>query len=106
MTRFYLIGPGDRPDWRGVAAELWGADCDIDSDGNDDEGVRGGWTELTISVRSNCEQRLDIDPLDEREPLVLVIRSDAAELAERASKFLQTHAGGDLSERPPTGREG
>lgn len=104
MTTYYLTGPGDRPHWPSIAAELWGAGCDIDSDGNDDEGLPGGWTELTITLRPDYKQRVDIDPLDAAEPMVLVISSETTELAKRAAIFLQSHTGGELSERRPLGR--
>ena len=50
------------------------------------------------------QQQVDVDPLDDREPLVLVIRSENEELARKVAIFLQSEAGGDLSDDPPQGR--
>ena len=50
------------------------------------------------------QQQADVDPLDDREPLVLVIRSENEELARKVAIFLQSEAGGDLSDDPPQGR--
>ena len=49
------------------------------------------------------QQQVDVDPLDDREPLVLVIRSENEELARKVAIFLQSEAGGDLSDDPPQG---
>jgi len=62
--------------------------------------------ELTVALRPECAQRVDIDPLDGREPLVLVIRSEHEELARKAALFLQSEAGGELSDDPPQDRGG
>jgi hypothetical protein len=45
--------------------------------------------------------RVDVDPLDDRQPLVLVIRSENGELARKVAIFLQSEAGGELSDEPP-----
>ena len=104
MRRIYLIAPGPRPFSGDVAEHLWGPGCNYDSDGNDDQVPPDGWTELTVSLRPDCEQRVDIDPLDDREPLILVIRSDDEELARKAAIFLRSEAGGELSDGPPQHR--
>lgn len=87
MFNYYLISPGERPRSISVAPHLWGNDCDFDSDGNDDEAPVGGWTELTVALRPECEERIDIDPIDDKEPLVLAIRSESADLAKKAASF-------------------
>ena len=104
MRCIYLIAPGPRPFSGDVAEHLWGPGCNYDSDGNDDQASPDGWTELTVSLRPDCEQRVDIDPLDDREPLILVIRSDDEELARKAAIFLRSEAGGELSDDPPQDR--
>jgi hypothetical protein len=104
MNSIYLIAPGPRPFFDDVAEHLWGPDCDYDSDGNADEALPDGWTELTIALRPDCEQRVDIDPLDDREPLILVIRSEREVLAREAAIFLRSAAGGELSNNPPQDR--
>jgi len=106
MHCIYLIAPGPRPFSGDVAEHLWGPGCNIDSDGNDDQAPLDGWTELTVALRPECEQRVDIDPLDGREPLVLVIRSEHEELARKAALFLQSETGGELSNDPPQDRGG
>jgi len=106
MHCIYLIGPGPRPFSGDVAEQLWGPGCNYDSDGNDDRAPPDGWTELTVALRPVCdEQRVDVDPLDDREPLVLVIRSENEELARKAAIFLQSEAGGELSDDPPQHRD-
>lgn len=104
MHLLYLIGPGPRPFWGDVATALWGSGCDFDSDGNDDAPPPGGWTELTVTLQPDYEQRVDIDPLDDAEPLILVIQSEQEELARKAALFLQAAAGGELSSSLPAGR--
>ena len=106
MHYIYLISPGPRPFFGDVAEHLWGSGCDYDSDGNDDEALPDGWTELTVVLRPECGQRVDIDPLDDREPLILVIRSEHQTLARRAAIFLRSSVGGELSNDPPQDRGG
>jgi len=104
MCSFYLISPGPRPPYYRIAEHLWGAGCDIDSDGDSDQPDATDWTELTIVLRSGGgdEPRVDIDPLD-RPSLVLCVQSDDAALAEKAAEYLRKEAGGTLSrERPGT----
>jgi hypothetical protein len=101
MFNYYLISPGERPHSISVARHLWGNECDFDSDGNDDEALVGGWTELTVALRPECEERVDVDPIDDREPMVLVIRSEFADLAKKAALFLQSHSGRELSKQAP-----
>ena len=104
MHSIYLIGPGPLPYWGDVADHLWGPDCNYDSDGNADQAPPDAWTELTVVLRPRCDERIDVDPLDHCEPLVLVIRSENKALARKAALFLQSEAGGELSDDPPQGR--
>ena len=106
MHYLYLISPGPRPFFGEVAEHLWGPGCDYDSDGNADPPFSDGWTELTVALRPECEERVDIDPLDDREPLVLVIHSEHEALARKAAIFLRSTAGGELSNDPPQDRGG
>jgi hypothetical protein len=106
MHYLYLISPGPRPFGGEVVEHLWGPGCDYDSDRNADQLFCDGWTELTVALRPECEKRVDIDPLDDREPLILVIRSERETLARQAATFLQTTAGGELSDHPPLDRSG
>jgi hypothetical protein len=102
MEKYYLIAPGERPYFPSLAYHLWGKGCDFDSDGNDDEPIEGGWTELTIALRPECKERVDIDPLDDREPLVFVIKSDDDGLARRAAAYLQSYSGGEIQRVRPS----
>lgn len=104
MRKLYLIDPGPRPFFGALVDHLWGPGCDFDSDGNDDPALAGGWTELTVTLRSNDAQRVDIDPLDDDAPLVLVIRSEKPELAHAAASYLQSGTGGTVRNAPPGGR--
>jgi hypothetical protein len=106
MHSIYLSAPGPRPFFGDVAEHLWGPGCDIDSDGNADEALLDGWTELTLILRPDYEQRVDIEPLDDREPLVLAICSEQEELARQAANFLQSVSGGVLTNEPPQDRGG
>ena len=101
MFSYYLNSPGERPHFPSVAHHLWGNECDFDSDGNDGEASVGGWTELTIALRPDCQERVDVDPLDDDEPLVLVILSESDDLAKTAALLLQSHSGGKLSDQQP-----
>ena len=101
MFKYYLTSPGTRPPSAFVVRHLWGGECDIDSDGNEDQLLVGGWTELTVALRPECKERVDVDPIDDSEPLVLVIRSESSDLAKRTALFLQFHSGGNLSDQPP-----
>src|SRR5215470_5865373 len=104
MHYLYLIAPGPRPFSRDVADHLWGPGCDYDSDGNDDQALPDDRTELTVALRPCSEQRVDIEPFDDHEPLVLVICSDPEELARKAAIFLLSEAGGELSHHAPQNR--
>jgi len=97
MPRYLLTASGPRPPYYSLAEHLWGAGCDFDSDGDSKEPDATDWTELTVILRSAPEQRVDIDPVDDQELLVLAIRSDCEELARRAAEFLQREAGGELA---------
>jgi hypothetical protein len=57
-----------------------------------------------VALRPRCDERVDVDPLDDCEPLVLVIRSENKELARKAAIFLQSEADSELSDDPPQGR--
>ena len=104
MARFLLTAPGPRPPYFRVAEHLWGQGCDFDSAGDSSEPEATDWTELTVTLRSKpweqdagVEERIDIDPVDAGDPLVLAISSDSEALARRTAEFLQGTAGGKLS---------
>lgn len=92
----YLRNPGPRPAFSRLAGHLWGADADIDSDGDSTHPEDAGWTELTLILRASPDrQRVDVVPVSQ-DPLVLAIRSADASLAARALGYLQEHAGGTI----------
>ncbi|QPI53295.1 hypothetical protein IV454_16145 [Massilia antarctica] len=92
----YLRNPGPRPAFSRLAEHLWGADADIDSDGDSTHPEDAGWTGLTLILRASPDrQRVDVVPVSQ-DPLVLAIRSADASLAARALGHLQEHAGGTI----------
>ena len=91
----HLKGLGPRPAYYLIAEHLWGAGCDIDSDGNSSSSEDSEWTELTLSLRGESGQHLEIDPLPSQ-PLVLVVRSSQETLARRAAEFIVSVSGGTL----------
>jgi hypothetical protein len=100
MHKLYLIGPGPRPPYYQVAHELWG-DRDFDSDGDSNSPDANDWTELTISLRPDCVERIDIDPFGSTGGLVLCIKSASEDLVRRAARFLAERSGGTLTASAP-----
>ena len=94
---FFLSNPGPRPPYSAVAEHVWGAGCDFDSDGDSSIPDAPDWTELTVILRSDEGQRIDIDPVEGARPLTLWIRSENEDLAKKAAKFLADRSGGELS---------
>lgn len=90
-----LQQPGPRPAFYRVAEYLWGAGCNVDSDGDSRTADDEQWTELTLILRNCSQQRLDIEPLS-LAPLVLLIRASQADLGQKAAQFIQSVAGGTL----------
>lgn len=78
-----------------MAEHLWGAGCNVDSDGDSRTADDDQWTELTLILRNSSQQRLDIEPLS-LAPLVLLIRASQADLGQKAAQFIQSVAGGTL----------
>jgi len=91
----HLKGLGPRPAYYLIAEQLWGAGRDIDSDGNSSSSEDTEWTELTLSLRGEDRQHLEIDPLPSQ-PLVLAVRSSQESLARRAAEFIVSVSGGSL----------
>lgn len=105
MHRLYLIDPGPRPPYYEVAQALWD-DRDFDSDGDSSIPDARDWTELTVALRPDGVERVDIDPVSDAGGLVLCIRSDIGALARRAGDFLQRRSGGSLAASPPSPEAG
>ena len=95
VYRVLLKSPGPLPPYFNVAQHLWGADCDFDSEGDSDPADSPYWTELTLRLRPDLDQRIDIDP-HSIDPLVLVIRSTDELLAMTTAEYLQARAGGEI----------
>lgn len=91
----HVVAPGPRPPFFHVAELLWGAGCNIDSDGDSDTPDDRHWTELTIVLRSDPGQRVDIDPIS-NDPLILAVRSSHQSLCEQAAEFIAAVSGGDI----------
>lgn len=104
MPSVFLVNPGPRPTFTDLADHLWGAGCEVDSEGNAAAVKDRFWTELTLTLRPAYRERIDVDPLDGRQPIVLVIRSENEELMNRAALFLHAESGGALSDDAPDER--
>ena len=90
-----VISPGPRPPFGQVADHLWDVGCDVDSDGNSRSPDDREWTELTVILRSDTEQRVDVDPIS-NDPLVLRVHSSNQLLCYRAAEFIASVSGGGL----------
>lgn len=95
MPTFLLHAPGLARPFPWLPNTCGAPKCNIDSDGNSRSVADEQWTELTLILRADRLQRLDIDPLTEV-PLVLAIHSSQAGLGRKAAEFLQAHCGGTL----------
>lgn len=100
-----IVEPGPRPPFYQVAEHLWGAGCNIDSDGDSRTVGDTQWTELTIELRGADEQRVDVDPIS-ADPLVLQVRSFSAHLAEEVAKFIAGRSGGKTAPMQTRARRG
>lgn len=75
-----VIGP--MPKYYAIAEHLWGVDADIDSDGNSYNSESSDWTELTLILRDDETQRVDIDPHEQlHNTLVLSTTNKALEVS-------------------------
>lgn len=91
-----LANPGPRPAYYLVARHLWGADCNIDSDGNSGTPEDVHWTELSLFLRGTSpSQQVHVDPVSEN-PLILAIRSPSQDLCERVAQYLVSTTGGAI----------
>ena len=77
------------PPYYEIAVFLWGVEADIDSDGNSENPDSLDWTELTLILRSNPEQRIEIDP-DPNEDDLLIVKSEVEELVLNTIDFLKS----------------
>ena len=79
---------GELPPYFQIADRLWGEDVDIYSDGNSISPESTCWDELTLILRSDETQRIDIDPADGEEN-TLILRASTRELAMSVVSFLR-----------------
>ena len=100
MHTLYIIRPGPRPPFGELAEHLWGAGCNINSDGDSADPWDVGWTELTVELRDGgtVDDRVDVDPVSE-EPLVLKVQSRSSDLVHRAAEFLARATSGVIADR-------
>lgn len=95
----YLVDPGARPAYYLVAEHLWGADANIDSDGDSSSTDDIHWTELSLRLRGGGQDaEVHVDPIS-TQPLVLKIRSSDASIVRRVAEYLQEHSGGTIREQ-------
>ncbi len=79
---------GEMPAYYKIADFLWGDGANIDSDGNSENPNSTNWTELTLILRSDTEQRIDIDPIDDRDKL-LILKATTEELMIKTVSYLK-----------------
>lgn len=77
------------PPFYKIADALWGVGANIDSDGNSVAPDSTDWTELTLILRSDETQRIDIDPIEESNDLML--RSESSDLLHKALSYLKNY---------------
>jgi hypothetical protein len=91
-----LRDPGPRPAYSLIADHLWGAGCNIDSDGNSVTPDDPNWTELSLILRDAARsEQVHVDLISEH-PLILEIRSPSEALCKRAAEYLARTSGGLL----------
>jgi hypothetical protein len=81
---------GALPEYYAIAEYLWGKGVNIDSDGNSPYPESLCWTELTLILREDESQRVDIDPHDTLEN-TLIASSTSRSLLERVDTFLRQY---------------
>lgn len=78
------------PPFGQIADILWGKNAAIDSDGNSRTAKSNDWNELTLILRKDRNQRLDIDP-DSQDKRYLLIRSEKNVLVSKTINFLRQY---------------
>lgn len=79
---------GEMPPYYKIADFLWGSEANIDSDGDSRNPDSTNWTELTLILRNDEAQRIDIDPI-EGEPGLFLLKAATSHLAEKTIRFLK-----------------
>jgi len=80
---------GSMPPYYEVAYAIWGNDADFDTDGDSDTPESTSWRELTVTLRPDYKERLDIDPFEDNMQK-LNIKATSQDVLERACAFLQS----------------
>ena len=81
---------GAFPPFFKISDFLWGSEANIDSDGDSVPINSINWTELTLQLRSELEERIDIDPL-EGSTGFFKLRATNEELAKKTISFLREY---------------
>lgn len=84
--RAKVVGP--MPPFPDIAVVLWGSDADYDSDGDATAPESTTWQELTLQLRPLYQARIDIDPCDGNDEM-LILRASSPELLESVFAFLE-----------------
>ncbi len=79
---------GAMPPYYHIAEHIWGKGVDIDSDGNSKMPLSTDWSELTLVLRKDTAQRIDIDPIEGKEKY-LKLEAANEELANSVYLFLK-----------------
>lgn len=85
VKRVQVIGP--MPPYFKVAEALWGVGVDFDSDGDSSFPEDTCWRELTVILRPDYDERIDIDP-DDDDRNSIIVKSDSQALLARTLHFL------------------
>jgi len=78
---------GDLPAYYKIAYAVWGESADFDSDGNSYNSESVSWNELTLILRSDQNQRIDIDPIEGKNRLLL--KTTSMRLNESVINYLR-----------------
>lgn len=88
MSEFKVELVGKMPPYYDIAEFLWGKGVDIDSDGNSEHPNSVVWNELTLILRSDDSQRVDIDPAEDG---YINIGSEDKKLLDSVVSYLQSY---------------
>lgn len=94
-TVLYVVASAPRPPFPDVAAAIWGADVDVDTDGDSSSPQDTHWTELFCSRRDQSGVQFDVSVAAER-PLTLKIEASDEITATRVARFLAEHMGSQV----------
>ena len=77
------------PAYYKIAHALWGESVHFDSDGNSSDPESTSWNELTLILRSDENQRIDIDPVEDTNKLLL--KTTSKSLKEGVINYLRSY---------------